>query len=65
MWSGHTGGSDAEQCGHAGVEVVGGAALHQPVARLVQQCILLVHAPRDELQRLLALVLHAHDCIFV
>ena len=49
--------SDVEKGVHAGVEVVGGAALHQPGARLVQHRVLLVHAPRDELQRLLALVL--------
>lgn len=49
---------DIEQGGHAGIEVVGGAALHQPDTCLVQHCVLLVHAPRDELQRLLSLALH-------
>jgi hypothetical protein len=49
---------DIEQGGHAGIEVVGGAALHQPDTCLVQHCVLLVHAARDELQRLLSLALH-------
>ena len=51
-------GGDIEQGSHAGIEVVGGAALHQPDTCLVQHSVLLVHASRDELQRLLSLALH-------
>lgn len=55
---------DIEQGSHAGIEVVGGAALHQPDSCLVQHSVLLVHAPRDELQRLLPLALHMQTLPF-
>ena len=53
------GSSDVEEGVHASVKVVGGAALHQPRAHLIQHHVLLVHAPWDELQRLLALILRS------